>query len=252
MRFNTIFLLKATAVTALACLPMAFDRAHGYVFVAFTLPLGWAVLAAMEVKRHGEFELKFKQIQPGVVELYTTGGRQSQWLAHRRIIGVGILLALAIGISLVNSNPTIPNRGMRLSPEQWIPLAALMASIAFLGAAISTRRTVRTNERQFVTEFLLFGRFRCLRLRWEVREGDYLAVFTAKQTQRKSGETELQFDFQHALCVCRSHRRQVIAVGHFTSERVVPGMEIVARRVAKLVDLPFVGYRPWKGFWWLW
>ena len=55
LRFNTIFLLKATAVTALACLPMASNQDHGYVFVAFTLPLGWAALAATEVKRHGEF-----------------------------------------------------------------------------------------------------------------------------------------------------------------------------------------------------
>jgi len=230
---------------------MAFNQDHGYVFVAFLLPLGWAVLAATEVKRHGEFELKFKPLEPGVVELYTTGGRQSQWLAQCRIVGVGVLLALAIGIPLLHGNPTVPNRGTRMTPEQSILLAALLFACAFLFTAISERRTVRTKERQFVTAYLLFGRFTYLRLRWKVREGDYLVVFTAKRTQRRARETELEFDFQHTLCVCRSRRRQVIAVGHFTSARVVPGMEIVANRVAKLVDAPYVGYREWRGLWWL-
>ena len=158
-------------------------------------------------------------------------------------------MAFAIGIPLVNGNPTIPNRGTRLSPEQLILLAALLFICAFLFAAISVRRTVRTKERQFITHILLFGRFRCVRLRWKVREGDYLAVFTEERS--RYNRKKLEFDFQHTLCVCRSRRRQVIAVGHFTSERVVPGMEIVAERVAKLVDIPFVGYRQWKGFWWL-
>jgi hypothetical protein len=105
---------------------------------------------------------------------------------------------------------------------------------------------VLSEDRQFVTDYLLFGRLCWWRRRWQVREEDYLAVFLSGPA-RDEGTTE--FPYWHALFVCRSRRRHLIA-GMYTSDRLVPDIEIAAHRVAKLVNLPYEGYRESKGFWW--
>jgi hypothetical protein len=111
---------------------------------------------------------------------------------------------------------------------------------------LSARRRVLTEERQFVTDYLLFGRVCSKPRRWQISQGDYLAVFVSGQAQN-CGPNE--FVYWHALFVCRSRRRQLIA-SMYTNDRDALGMEIAAQRVAKLVDLPYEGYRESKVWWW--
>jgi hypothetical protein len=110
----------------------------------------------------------------------------------------------------------------------------------------SARRRVLIAERVFVTDYLLFGRVAWWRRRWQVREGDYLAVFLSGQAQSEGSTKAL---YWHALFVCHSRRRHKIA-DMYTNDRVDRDMEIAAHRVASLVDLPYEGYRESKGFWW--
>jgi hypothetical protein len=105
---------------------------------------------------------------------------------------------------------------------------------------------VLTEERQFVTDYLLFGRLCWWRRNWQIGEGDYLAVFLSEQAQ-DCGPSE--FIYWHALFACRSRRRHLIA-SMYTNNRDAPDMEIAAQRVAKLVDLPYEGYRDSKVLWW--
>lgn len=114
-----------------------------------------------------------------------------------------------------------------------------------MAAGYSAQRRVLTEKREFVTDYLLFGRFCWWRRRWQIREGDFLAVCATDQPQ-DSGMSE--FKFWHALFVCRPRRRYIIA-GTCTGDRVDPGMELAAQRVAKLVGMPYEGYRESSGVW---
>jgi hypothetical protein len=238
VRFNTIFLLKATVVAALACLPMAFHE-HGYVATMFLVPASFTCFAASRVERHGEFELKFKKLPNYVVEILTSGGRQSQRVIQNRVGGAGFTLATGLGIVGLCAARQLPFADL-------LPIIMLCFTIP-LAVWVTPYRTVRTKERQFVTEYLWFERWRLSRRRWQVCEGDSLTIFTVNIDEEGA---KPEFPYQHMLCVCRGRRRQVIAVGDFTRDRAVPGMENVARRIAKLVGLPYSGYRKSKGFWW--
>jgi hypothetical protein len=236
LRFNTGFLLQATAVTALACLPMAFNRESGFVTSAFLLPASLAFLAACHVERHGEFVFKLRQLSKSVVEIRSTGGPQSQRSAQGRILATGICLSLVCGFPMLHQVDPEP-------PERWLPLVAAFAVLGVANASGSTRRVVLTEERQFVTDYLLFGRLCVWRRRWQVREGDSLVVLI--RSMKDNGGTP-EFAYWHALFVCRSRRRYLIASIQ-SNARVVPGLESAARRVADLVDLPYEGYREAKG-----
>ena len=72
LRFNTAFLLKATFITALCCLPMTYNRESGFVWTAFLLPVSLAWLVATQVGKHGQYEFKFKELSDSVVKIYTT------------------------------------------------------------------------------------------------------------------------------------------------------------------------------------
>lgn len=196
--FNTSFLLKATAITALCCLPMALNKESGFVWTAFFLPISLAGLAATQVGKHGEFEFTFKELPNSVVEIYTTGGRQNQWHTRVRIILAGACLSVVIGPPMLNIVDPEP-------PEMWLPIVALYAVGAVMLVGCSARRRVLTEERQFVTDYLLFGRLCWWRRRWHVREGDYMAVF---QSGKAQDDGDPEFPFWHALFVCRSRRRR--------------------------------------------
>jgi hypothetical protein len=108
----------------------------------------------------------------------------------------------------------------------------------------SVRRRVLTEQRQFVTDYLLFGRLCWWRRRWQVIEGDFLAALAVDQQAPVMGIPD--FQFWHALFVYRSGRRRMFAFGMYAHDRVVPGME---HRVARLVDMPYEGYREPKRCW---
>lgn len=98
-----------------------------------------------------------------------------------------------------------------------------------------------------MTRLLVLGRPTWLCWRWRVRHGDYLAI-VVRDIRSDKGKQE--FEYQHMLCVCRGRRRHKIAIGLFRSDRIIPGMETSAKRVAELVEIPYEGYRESKGFWW--
>lgn len=235
LRFNTSFLLKATTITALCCLPIALNRESGFVWTAFLLPISLASLAATQVGKHGQFQFKFKELPDSVVEIYTTGGLQNQWLKRGRLILAGACVSLVVGFPMLHIVDPEP-------PEFWLPIVALYAVGGVMLVGYSARRRVLTAERQFVTDYLLFGRLCLWRRRWHVREGDFLAVFLG-------GQPAPELPFWNALFVCRSRRRHILA-GMYTSDRVAPSIEIAAHRVAKLAGMPYDGYRECKGCWW--
>lgn len=239
MRFNTLFLLKATAVTAACCVPMAINKESGFVWTAFLLPISLAWLAANEVAKRGPHRLSFKELPDSVVEIYATGGRPDQWFTRGRIIAAGGCLSVVVGFPMLNVVDQEPI-------GFWLPFDVLFAVGAVVLVGYSARRRVLTEERQFVTDYLLFGRFCYWRRRWQVRNGDYLAAFANDQAE-DGGIPEIQF--WHGLFVCRERRRHLIA-GMYTSDRDIPDMEAAAHRVAKLVNLPYEGYRESRALWW--
>jgi hypothetical protein len=239
IRFNTAFLLKATVIIALSCLPMALNEESGFVFTAFLLPISLASLAAAQVGMRGPFEFNFKKLPNSVVEIYATGGRYRQWLMRSRIFSAGFFLSGVVGFPMLHQVDPEP-------PAMWLPLVALCAVIAAVLLGCSARRTVLSDERQIVTEFLLFGRLCLWRRRWQVREGDFVAVLATGQAR---DDRNAEFHFCHTLFVCRSRRRQMIAFRLSASERVVPGLEIAAHVVAKLVGMPYEGYQVNKNPW---
>lgn len=239
LQFNTAFLLKATAITALCCLPMAYNEQSGFVWTAFLLPISLAGLAATQVGRSGSFEFRFEELSQSVVEVHTTNGRYDQWFTRGRIIVAGGCLSVSVGppmLHLVDPGPI----GL------WLPLVLLFAVGAVMLVGYSERRRVLTEERQFVTDYWLFGRLCWLRRRWRVREGDYVAVFLSGVGDERVVIPE--FRFFHMLFVCRAQRRYMFA-HMFTTDKVVPDMEIAARRVAKLVNVPYAGYQKEKVDW---
>lgn len=241
-QFNTSFLLKATAITALGCLPMVYYRESGIVWTAFLLPISLAWLVSTLVGKHGQHEFKFKQLSDAVVEVHAINGRYDQWFTRGRIIAAGACLSVAIGFPMANIVDPAPK-------EFRLFLAVLVGLFAVAGVLLvgySERRRVLTKERRCVTDSLLFGRLCWLRQRWQVREGDYLAVFLSGQAENRIILPE--FQFFHMLYVCRSRRRYLIAY-MFTSDRVVPDMEIAAHRYAQLLDLPYEGYRKEEVAW---
>jgi hypothetical protein len=217
---------------------MAFNRESGFVASAFLLPVSLAFLAAYHVERRGQFVFKLKQSSNSVVEIHSTGGPQGQRRAQGRILAAGICLAIVVGFPMLHQVDPEP-------PEKWLPLVAVFAVLGVANASGSTRRTVLTLERQFVTDYLLFGRLRVWRRRWQVREGDSLVVFVRSM---KDNEGTPEFAYWHALFVCRSRRRSLIA-SIMSNAQVVPGLENAAQRIAELVGLPYEGCRKAKGFW---
>ncbi len=240
LQFNTAFLFKATAICAAGCLPISLNRESGFVWTAFLLPVSLAWLVATQVGKHGQFEFTFKQtLDSSVVEFDTINGRYDQWFTRGRIITSGGCLSVAIGFPILHIVDPGPI-------ALWLPIVVLFALGAVLLISYTERRKVLTVKRQFVTDYLLFGRLCWLRRRWQVRDGDYLAVYLSAPNPVKIAIPE--FQFCHILFVCRSQRRFMIA-SMFTSDPVVPDMEIAARRIAKLVDLPYEGYRESHATW---
>jgi hypothetical protein len=241
LQFNTAFLLKATAITALCCLPMALNKQSGFVWTAFLLPTSLACLAATQVAKRGEFEFRFKGLSNSVVEINAAGGPQSQWLTRSRVVLAGACFSIVIGFPMLHI----------VDPEPigfWLPIVVLYSVGAVMLLGYSARRTVLTQERQFVTDYLLFGRLCWRRRRWQVCEGDFLAVFRSGQSQEAGTTEPLSW---HALFICRSRRRPMFVFGIYTRHhRVVPELEIAALHVARLVEIPYEGCRNSIGFWW--
>lgn len=102
LQFNIYFLLKATTVTALCCLPMAFSSEIGFVWTTFLLPASVACLAASQVRRHAQFEFRLKEQSDSVVEIDATGGRYNQWLKRCRIVIAGGCLSVAFGFPMLH------------------------------------------------------------------------------------------------------------------------------------------------------
>jgi hypothetical protein len=146
-------------------------------------------------------------------------------LTRLRIILAGGCLSLVTGFPMLHLVDPEP-------PEFWVPFVVLIAVCGVMLGGYSARRRVLTDERRFVTGYLLFGRLCWWRRRWRPQD---------------CGPNE--FVYWHALFVCRSRRRQLIA-SMYTNDRDAPDMEIAADRVAKLVDLPYEGYRESKVLWW--
>ena len=184
LRFNASFLLKATAVTALCCFPMALNDKSGFVLTAFLLPISLAWLVATEVRTHGQFEVRFTDLPNSVVEIDTIGGPYHQRLTRIRILAAGIFLIPATTFPMLHIVDPEP-------PERWLPLVALFAVGAVMMIGYSGRRTVLIEERQVVTDYLLFG-CRWGRRRWQVREGDYLEIFLPNSMGVARAESEIR------------------------------------------------------------
>ena len=253
-QFNTAFLLQATVVVALCCLPMAIDKQEGFVGTAYATPLLLACFAAWRVPLRGQFAFELKKLSDATIEIRSGGGRQTQWGWRGRIVSAGSLLVPLTGFPALNV----------IDPEPvgfWLPVAltCAIAAVGLLGS--SQKRTVNTQERLLVTDHLLFGRYCWRRRRWQVSEGDYLEVLIARQSQVE-GLPEMRY--RHTLHVCRPNgrrvRRQVVVTGMSPSDKVTVDLEVganllpVAERVAELIDLPYVGCREsnryaWQRWW---
>lgn len=232
MKFNTLFLLQATVVTALCCLPIALDREQGFVITAFALPalLGW--LATTQARREGPFEIAFRELPDSVVEIRATGGRQTQFLARSRIFLVGCCLSIVCGPPLLHLVDPEP-------PLMWGPIVAAFALAAVLLIGYSSRRTLQTVQRLLVTEFLLFGVPCWRQRRWQVDQRDAIRVLATK-APRDCGQAE--FACMHVICVERGERRYGIVSGLFAATEPQPAMQAAATRIAEWLDLPYVGY----------
>lgn len=237
-RFNTAFLLKATAVVALCCLPMALMEDDGPRTSVFLIPIALSILVASGIERNGEYELKFRAVSNEVTEIYTTGGAQGLQMKMARIVITGGFLGfVSAWIASSVSGDDVPRNVLAV-------LSVFAVGVLGLNCC-STRRLVNSGEREFVTQLVLLGKPRKFCLRWKVNGDDYLALSVANPGQRRS-----QFPWLHSLYVCRGRRRQKIASAMFKTDRPIPGMETSAKRIAKLVELPYEGYRKSKGFWW--
>ncbi|MAT70585.1 MAG: hypothetical protein CMJ58_13790 [Planctomycetaceae bacterium] len=232
MKFNTLFLLQATVVTALCCLPIALDREQGFVITAFALPalLGW--LATTQARREGPFEIAFRELPDSVVEIRATGGRQAQLLARSRIFIAGCCLSIACGFPMLHQVDPEP-------PLMWGPIVAAFAVWAVVMIGYSSRLTLRTDQRLFVGEFLVFGLPCWRQRRWQIEEGDLIAVLVMN-VWLYSGSSE--FSSMHTICVQRDERQYPIAAGLFQAPDPEPMMETAATRIAAWVELPYVGY----------
>jgi hypothetical protein len=233
MRFNTAFLLIAAAVTALCCLPMALDRESGFVWTAFLLPIGLATLAATQVEGRGKLEFRIEQLSESVVQVGAVGGPLERWMRKCRVVAAGCCLAIVFGFPSLHQIDPEP-------PEFWGPIAAMFGLMAIALVGYSTRCLVLTDERAFVRDHLVFGRPCWRRRRWQVGEGDHLAVLLSFP-ENLGGKTESTY--WHALFVYRGRSRQLITK-LYSREADVPEMELGAERVARLVELPYEGY------WW--
>jgi hypothetical protein len=168
----------------------------------------------------------------GVVDISKAGGRTRQWLRRGRIVVAGTCLSLAFGFPTLHQVDPEP-------PEMWAPIVVLCALGAVFLVSFSARRRVLVDERAFLTEYLLFGWPCWRRQRWQVRDGDYLAMVAIGHPQE---ERYAEYSFSHGLYVCRGKRRQVIAMRMSASERADPGLEVAAQLTAALVGLPYRGY----------
>jgi hypothetical protein len=233
LRFNTSFLFAATVIIALCCLPMALNQASGFVWTAFLLPMSLGLLAAMQVEEQSEFEFNFRMLPNSVVEISTSGGPHHQWLMRGRIATAGLCLSVVVGLPMLHLVDPEP-------PATRLPIVALFALIAAVLLGSSMRRRVLTEERQIVTEYLLFG-WRCWRRRpWQVRDGDYLTVLAGAETP---GKSTLEFRGFHVLLACRGRQRETLAFCVTMSEQVIPGMEFAGQLIAQLVAIPYEGYQ---------
>ncbi|TWT38185.1 hypothetical protein KOR34_31530 [Posidoniimonas corsicana] len=234
-QFTTSYLLKLTAFTAVCCVPLAMNKSSGFVWTSFLLPVGVATLIASEVKQQGEYRLRLEERPDADVEIKAAGGRYAQWMHRWRIVAAGFFLSPLFGCPALNV----------VDPEPvalWLPITLALAAVAFLLLTVSTRRSVLVDDRRLVTDFLLLGRKCWWPLRWNVADGDVLAVYTSRAA-RTSGIPE--FQFWEALYVCRGGRRYYVA-GMTTRDRTSTGMEEAAHRLAKLIRIPFVGYREYQ------
>lgn len=227
-QFNTLFLFKATAISALGCLPMVYNRESGFVWTAFLLPVSLSFLVATQARKFGAHEIEFNELPDAVVEIKIINGRYGQWFTRGRIVVAGACLSLAIGFPLLHLVDPGPI-------ALWLPLVVVFGIGAVILAGYSERLRVRSAERQIVTEYLVFGRCCWWRRRWRVREGDSLEVVVSGPTESAIAP---EFRFFHMLYICRARRRHMIAC-LFTRDRDVPDMEVAAERIAQLIDVPY-------------
>lgn len=233
VRFNMTFALLATAVTALACVPMALDRESGFVWTAFLLPFALASSAAAQARVRGEFEFIFRRLPNSDVEFFTTGGRYHQWLVRCRLLVAGFCLSIVFGFPSLH----------QVDPEplaMWVPVAAIFAlgSMATVGSTL--RRRVLVQEREFVSEYLLFGRF-CWRCsRWKVLDGDVLEANAARPTENVRG---VPFRSFHAIVVVRGRRRGSAAFCVTDRDGPFPAIEFAGHLLAQTVGIPYRGYQ---------
>ena len=121
----------------------------------------------------------------------------------------------------------------------WLPLVVIFSIAAIMLISYSDRLRILTDERQLVTEHLMFGCICWWRRRWKVQEGDYLAV---QISGHEKEPLTPEFRYFHALCVYRGDRPRIIAYV-FTKERDISDMDRAANRSAELLGLPYEGYR---------
>lgn len=230
VRFNTAFLLQATAVVALCCLPISLNRESGHVWTAFLLPVGFATFVAWHVPHRKPLEFHFLQQGETTVEFRTTGGLYEQWSTRCRLFAAGACLSFTTGFPALHTIDPEP-------PELWGPVAGLMAVVAAMLLGHSTRLFIDTYKRAIQIDNLVFNRFRWLRSRWQVEDDDFLAI---AQTKARWGGPD--FQFWEALYLCRPGQLRHV-VGLCTGDRITPNTEAAAQRIAQLLGIPFVGYR---------
>ncbi|MEQ8850028.1 hypothetical protein [Botrimarina sp.] len=232
-RFTIAFLLKATAATAVCCSPKAFDKEIGLVVAAFATPAALAWLAAREVPIRGEFRLELREEPGGVVRLEADGGRQTQYLTRWRIGIVGACAACVLGFSALQV----------VDPEPiwvWAVTVGSSALVAVLFCGYSLRRSVLVPQREAIADHLLFGWIRMRRRRWQVLDGEVVAVI---HFQMPDDDHRFELDSCHTPFLFRGRKRFPLAPGVCTDDdRPDPHVEAFSRRVAELLGVPYEGY----------
>lgn len=233
VRFNTTFLLQATTLLAVCCIPMALSQENGFVWTAFLAPLCLGVLVAAHIQSEGEYRVWLEQRSDTVVEVRVRGGRVTQWLSRARTILIGLSVSIVVGPPALHT--------VDPGPEKIIVFVSVAyALIALALAGYSERRLVLTEDRLFVNEMRLFG---CcfFRSRYQAREGDALRLLTsgAKPGAKSLGHG---MPYCHLLYVDRPGRWRRYLLYKYEHSTVDPELAAVGERVGSLLGLPFKGY----------
>ncbi len=222
----------------MACLPMAFDKEEGVVISACAIPIAIGLVAFMGIEEHGEYELRFRKLPNDIREIFTAGGWQHQQITRGLIVGISFTFACLFGMAAYY--------WLRGELPQYWPLFTVFGCFGFLGGAFSAKQLVIPKERRLIKQVQMFGKPTWLSWKWSIQDHDRLAIFVS-EIKDSDGH---RHGYIHAISVYRGRRRFKIATCQFKTDQIIPGMETSAKRIAKLVDLPYEGYRKLKGFWW--